>query len=64
MQGFLSGLNTQLILDGNDKSVRVINYNSTDFAFNYLKEYCRKNKDSIPIVGLLEYFKTLPFSKD
>ena len=64
IQGFLTGLNTQLILDGKDKSVRIINYNSLDFAFDYLKEYCRKNKDGSPILGLLEYFRTLPVFKD
>ena len=64
IQGFLTGLNTQLILDGKDKSIRILNYNSIDFAFNYLKEYCRKNKDGSPVLGLLEYFSTLPVFKD
>ena len=64
IQGFLTGINTQLILDGKDKSVRIINYNSIDFAFNYLEEYCRKNKDGSPVVGLLKYFRTLPIYPD
>jgi len=64
IQGFLTGINTQLMLDGKEKSARIINYNSIDFAFDYLKEYCRKNKDGSPIIGLLKYFETLPKFKD
>ena len=64
IQGFLTGINTQLILDGKDKSVRIINYNSIDFALDYLKVFCRKTKDNIPAAGLVKYFKTLPIFKD
>ena len=63
IQGFLSGINTQLIVDGKSESVRSINHNSIDFTLSYIKEYCRKNKDGNVIVGLLRYFKTLPIIK-
>jgi len=63
IQGFLSGINTQLIIDGKSESVRAINHNSLDFILSYMNEYCRKNKDGNVIVGLLRYFKTLPLIK-
>ena len=64
IRGFLSGLNGALILAGKEKSVRIINYNSEDFALDYLKEGCKITKDGVPHVGLINYFKTLPIYKD
>jgi len=50
----------------NDRSIKmkVVNYNSTTFALEYLINYCRRNPDGATLIGVLDYYKSLPEFED
>jgi len=64
IRGFLNGLNLQSYINDRSIKMKVINYNSTTFALEYLINYCRRNPDGATLIGVLDYYESLPEFKD
>ena len=64
IRGFLNGLNLQSYINNKSIRMKVVNYNSTTFALEYLINYCRRNPDGAALMGILDYFESLPEFKD
>ena len=64
IRGFLNGLNLQLALIDEDARLKIVNHNSTDFALAYLINYCDKNPSGAALMGILDYYESLPSFKD
>lgn len=61
MLGFLTGINTYVAYnDGNTDRVKTLDFNSQEFAYSNIIEYCRKKPDSYVFFGLIEYYDSLP----
>ena len=58
--GFLNGMNLQLLLKDENAKLKIINYNNDEFAYDYLVNYCEKNPEGTTIIGVYNYYKSLP----
>ena len=60
IRAFLTGYNMYIgIRDGTADNMKIINQDSSEFIFSYIKNYCKKKKDSAVFMGLVEYFNEL-----
>ena len=64
IRGFLNGLNMQLLNQNENARLKIINYNSIDYAFDYVINYCKQNPDGGVPIAVLDYFESLPSFKD
>ena len=62
--GFLNGMNLQLLLKDENAKLKIINYNTDEFAYDYLVNYCEKNPKGTTIIGVYNYYKSLPDFSD
>ena len=64
IMAFLTGINTFTSYDaGNADSVKLLDHNSLEYAYNNISEYCRKKPDGYVFIGLIEYYNSLPKAK-
>ena len=60
IRAFLTGYNMYIgIKDGSADNMKIINQDSSEFIFSYIKNYCRNNKESAVFLGLVDYFNKL-----
>ena len=63
IRGFLNGLNLQLLIMDENARLKIINHNSLEFALEYLINFCRKDSGGAAVMGVLDYYETLPSFK-
>ena len=64
IMGFLTGVNIYIAdLDGNTDRVKLLDFNSIDYAYSNILEYCRKKTDGYVFFGLIDYYHSLPIAK-
>ena len=62
--GFLTGINIYIAdRDGNTNRVKILDYDSLDYIYSNITEYCRKKSDGYVFFGLLDYYHSLPKAK-
>tara|TARA_Y100000768_G_scaffold242895_1_gene184031 strand:+ start:2163 stop:2462 length:300 start_codon:yes stop_codon:yes gene_type:complete len=57
-QAYLSGLNMGIYLDTN--YWRDLNFNTSDYMYSYMQNYCNKNPTEKLTSGLIQYYGDLP----
>ena len=57
-------MNLQLLLKDENAKLKIINYNTDEFAYDYLVNYCEKNPEGATIIGVYNYYKSLPDFSD
>tara|TARA_B100002019_G_C21173709_1_gene549890 strand:- start:572 stop:919 length:348 start_codon:yes stop_codon:yes gene_type:complete len=62
LMGFMSGYNlANAIKDRNN--TKILDYNSIDYVYSNILEYCRKNKDKAVFIGIIKYINSQPKPK-
>ena len=51
-------MNLQLLLKDENAKLKIINYNTDEFAYDYLVNYCAKNPEGATIIGVYNYYKS------
>ena len=59
MQSYMSGINNWTYEKFG--MFKHLNYNSIDYAYSYLQNYCEKNPNNQIVDGVIQYFVELPF---
>ena len=59
MQAYMSGINNWIYVEFN--MYKHLNYNSVDYAYDYLLSYCEKNPRKLIVDGILQYMIELPY---
>jgi len=59
LMGFMTGFNIANAIKDRD-SVKSLDYNSIDYAYSNIVEYCRKNEDQTVFLGIIEYINSQP----
>tara|TARA_Y100000768_G_scaffold279999_2_gene215069 strand:- start:348 stop:698 length:351 start_codon:yes stop_codon:yes gene_type:complete len=60
IRAFLTGYNMFIgISEGTADNMKIINQDSSEFIFSYIKNYCKNNNSSAVFLGLVEYFNEL-----
>ena len=61
MIGFLTGFNMHVAEnEGSANNMKTLDHHSTDYAYSYIVEYCRKKPDDHVFRGLIKYYNLLP----
>ena len=59
MQAYMSGINYWIYEEYG--KYKHLNYNSIDYAYSYLLNYCEKNPKNMIVEGILQYIFELPY---